>query len=135
MPNYTNYYKNTAQPINETSSGKLSVDDKRQKFFNNYYTKVQSVDPAQYDIVIGFLKGRGYEESVQRNLSITLMEIAVEQDVNIVDLINQLEEVKDSIKLNTLLCILCNTTRNRTSVLGFKKDGSINSTVKRTILA
>ena len=75
MPTYTNYYKNTAVPVNTTSNGKPSIDEKRQRYFDNYYTKVQSVDPAQFDIVNGFLEGRNYSESVKRNLSISLLEI------------------------------------------------------------
>jgi hypothetical protein len=135
MPAYTNYYKSTAMPVNNTPSGKLSDEEKRQRYFNNYYTKVQSVDPAQFDIVLGFLDGRGYDDTVKRNLAISLLEIAKEQNVDPIDLINQLSEVQDSLKLNTLLCILLNTTRNRTSVLGFRKSTQINSTVQRTILA
>lgn len=135
MPSYTNYYKNTSLPVNTTEKGKPSLDDKREAFFGNYYSKVQSVDPAQFDLIIGFLEGRGYDESVKRNLAISLLEIAKEQNVNPVDLINQLDEVKEELKLNTLLCILLNTTRNRTSVVGFSRTNQINNTVKRTILA
>lgn len=135
MPSYTNYYKNTALPVNTIKSGKLSNDEKRQRYFDNYYTVVQSVDPAQFDVVIGFLNGRGYDDTVKKNLAITILEIAKEQNVDPMDLINQLGEVEDSLQLNTLLCILLNTSRNRTSILGFKKTTSINNTVKRTILA
>ena len=135
MRAFTTFNQNTAIPVNTSRSGKLSEDQKRQRFFDNFYTKVQSVDPAQFDIVLGFLDGRGYDDTIKRNLAISLLEIAKEQNVNPVDLINQLDEVKDSLKLNTLLCILLNTTRNRTSILGFKKTTSINSTVQRTILA
>ena len=135
MPSYTNYYKNTALPVNTLKSGKLSNDEKRQKYFDNYYTAVQSVDPAQFDIVLGFLDGRGYDDAVKKNLAITILEIAKEQNVNPIDLIDQLSTVEDSLQLNTLLCILLNTSRNRTSILGFQKTTSINNTVKRTILA
>jgi len=135
MPTYTNYYKNTAVPVNTTSSGKPSIDEKRQRYFDNYYTKVQSVDPAQFDIVNGFLEGRNYSESVKRNLSISLLEIAKEQGLSVTDLINQLSTIEDTLKLNTLLCILFNTTRNRTSVIGFSQSNKVISTVQRTILA
>jgi|14_taG_2_1085336.scaffolds.fasta_scaffold01561_11 hypothetical protein len=135
MPTYTNYYKNTAVPVNTTSNGKPSIDEKRQRYFDNYYTKVQSVDPAQFDIVNGFLEGRNYSESVKRNLSISLLEIAKEQGLSVTDLINQLSTIEDTLKLNTLLCILFNTTRNRTSVIGFSQSNKVISTVQRTILA
>jgi len=135
MPAFSTFNQNTAIPVNTSSSGKLSEDQKRQKFFDNYYTKVQSVDPAQFDVVLGFLEGRGYDDTVKRNLAISLLEIAKEQNINPIDLIEQLKTIEDSLQLNTLLCILLNTTRNRTSILGFKKTTSINNTVKRTILA
>jgi hypothetical protein len=135
MPKYTNYYKNTAVPVNTTQSGKPSIDEKRQRYFDNYYTKVQSVDPAQFDIVNGFLEGRNYSESVKRNLSISLLEIAKEQGLSITDLINQLSTIEDTLKLNTLLCILFNTTRNRTSVIGFSQSNKVISAIQRTILA
>ena len=68
-------------------------------------------------------------------MSITLLEIAKEQQVDPIELVKQLEIVPDKLKLNTLLCILMNTSRNRTSVLGFDHTKTINKNIKRTILA
>lgn len=127
--------KNTALPVNSLQQGKLTADQKRQKYFDNYYTSVKSVDPAQFDIVLGFLKGRGFDETVQRNLAISILEIAKEQNINPLDLIEQLDQVKEAIQLNTLLCLILNTVRNRTSVIGFDKPKVLNNTIKRTILA
>lgn len=127
--------KNTALPVNSLQQGKLTADQKRQKYFDNYYTSVKSVDPAQFDIVLGFLKGRGFDETVQRNLAISILEIAKEQNINPLDLIEQLDQVKEAIQLNTLLCLILNTARNRTSVIGFEKPKVLNNTIKRTILA
>lgn len=127
--------KNTALPVNSLQQGKLTADQKRQKYFDNYYTSVKSVDPAQFDIVLGFLKGRGFDETVQRNLAISILEIAKEQNINPLDLIEQLDQVKEAIQLNTLLCLILNTARNRTSVIGFDKPKVLNNTIKRTILA
>lgn len=135
MPQYTNYYKNTAVPVNNNADGSLSSDDKRRRYFDNYYTKTTSVDPALFDIVSGFLEGRGYDKTTKDNLSITLLEIAKEQQVDPIELVKQLEIVPDKLKLNTLLCILMNTSRNRTSVLGFDHTKTINKNIKRTILA
>lgn len=135
MPQYTNYYKNTAVPVNNNADGSLSNDDKRHRYFDSYYTKTPSVDPAHFDIVSGFLEGRGYDKTTKDNLSITLLEIAKEQKVDPLELIKQLETVSDTFKLNTLICILMNTSRNRTSVLGFNHTKTINKNIERTLLA
>ena len=131
----TNISEHTNHPFGDNVAKEFTADEKQQKFFDNYYTKVDSVDPAHFDIVRGFLIGKGFDESTIDNLSITLLEVAREQDINPVDLIKQLDDVDNKLKLNTLLCILLNTTRNRTSILGYSLGKTVSSNISRTILA
>ena len=49
MAGYTNFVENTSFPVDEQAADQMSADAKQRKFFDNYYTKVGSVDPAQYD--------------------------------------------------------------------------------------
>ena len=135
MAEYTNFVENTSLPIHENADGNFSSDVKQRKFFDNYYTKVDSVDPAQFDIVRGFLLGRELEVSTVDNLTITLLEVAKEQQLDPVELIDQLELVDDKIQLNNILCILLNSTRNRTSVLGYGQATVVNTNIQRAILA
>jgi len=135
MAEYTNFVENTSFPIQEQADQSFSSDKKQRKFFDNYYTKVDSVDPAQFDIVRGFLLGRGLDTSTVDNLTISLLEVAKEQQLDPVELIDQLELVEDKIQLNTILCILLNTTRNRTSVLGYSQATVISEKIQRAILA
>lgn len=130
----TNITQKTNLPIHDSKYSELSVDDKQRQFFSNYYTQVDSVDPALFDLVRGFLVGKNFDESTVDNLAISLLEVAKEQDLSIPDLIQQLEGVENTLKLNTLLSILLNTTRNRTSILGFQQTESIVKNISRTIL-
>tara|TARA_B100000809_G_C15111782_1_gene520885 strand:- start:433 stop:837 length:405 start_codon:yes stop_codon:yes gene_type:complete len=131
----TNVSKFTNQPISNNIENELSADEKQRKFFDNYYSNVESVDGAQFDIIRGFLLSKKFDESTVNNLAITLLEVAKEQQIDPTDLITQLDDVDNKLKLNTLLCILLNTTRNRTSILGFNQSNIISDKITRTILA
>jgi len=135
MATYTDIIENTNVPVNDNIDKELTPDEKQRKFFGNYYKKVGSVDPAQFDIVRGFLLGKKFEESVVDNLTISLLEVAKEQELNPTDMVKQLDEIDGKLKLNTLLCILLNTTRNRTSIIGFNQTKTINANILRTVLA
>ena len=50
-------------------------------------------------------------------------------------MVQQLDDIEDKLKLNTLLCILLNTTRNRTSVLGYSTAKTVSTKIQRAILA
>ena len=64
-----------------------------------------------------------------------LLEVAKEQDLSVPDLIAQLDGLEDTLQLNTLLSLLLNTTRNRTSILGFEQTTAVSDNISRTILA
>ena len=135
MATYTDTIEKTNVPVNNNIDKELTPDEKQRKFFGNYYKQVGSVDPAQFDIVRGFLLGKKFEESVVDNLTISLLEVAKEQELNPMDMVKQLDEIDGKLKLNTLLCILLNTTRNRTSIIGFNQTKTINANILRTVLA
>ena len=135
MATYTDTIEKTNVPVNNNIDKELTPDEKQRKFFGNYYKQVGSVDPAQFDIVRGFLLGKKFEESVVDNLTISLLEVAKEQELNPMDMVKQLDEIDGKLKLNTLLCILLNTTRNRTSIVGFNQTKTINANILRTVLA
>ena len=128
----TNITEHTNLPYEDA---KITADEKQRKFFDSYYTKDASVDPAQFDIVRGFLVGKKYDETAIDNLTISLLEVAKEQQLNPIDMIQQLDDIDDRLKLNTLLCILLNTTRNRTSILGYTQAKIVSTNISRTILA
>jgi hypothetical protein len=125
----------TNLPIFDETFAEFTQDEKQKQFFSNYYTQVDSVDPAHFDIVRGFLVGKNFDASTVDNLVISLLEVAKEQDLSIPDLIAQLDGLQDTLQLNTLLSLLLNTTRNRTSVLGFEQTTLVSNNISRTILA
>jgi hypothetical protein len=125
----------TNLPIFDETFAEFTQDQKQNQFFSNYYTQVDSVDPAQFDIVRGFLVGKNFDESTVDNLVISLLEVAKEQDLSIPDIIEQLDSLEDTLQLNTLLSLLLNTTRNRTSILGFEQTTPVTDNISRTILA
>ena len=125
----------TNLPIFDDTFAEFTQDEKQKQFFNNYYTNVDSVNPAHFDIVRGFLVGKNFDASTVDNLVISLLEVAKEQDLSVPDLIAQLDGLEDTLQLNTLLSLLLNTTRNRTSVLGFEQTTAVSDNISRTILA
>ena len=65
----TNITQKTNLPIHDSKYSELSVDDKQRLFFSNYYTQVDSVDPALFDLVRGFLVGKNFDESKTKNIA------------------------------------------------------------------
>lgn len=134
MAEYSSIIQKTNLPVYNTENTELSPDQKQRQFFGNYNTKVGSVDPAQYEVVRGYLLGKNINGAAVDNLAITLVEVATEQNIAIDELIDLLD-TGGELNLNTVLCILLNTTRNRTSIVGFNQVTVNNDNVERLILA
>ena len=94
---YTNFTEHTNLPVNDNIDKNLSSDEKQRKFFGSYYTKTESVDPAQFDIIRGFLLGKKFGETVVDNLAISLLEVAKEQGLNPIDMMQQLDDIDDKL--------------------------------------
>jgi hypothetical protein len=130
--NYSSITQNTNLPIYSDQAKTVSSEKKQRNFFGNYHTKVGAVNPVDYDLIRGYLLGKNMDESSIDNLSITLVEVAKEQGIEITELIDLLDTGGD-LNLNTVLCILLNTTRNRTSVVGFRAPVTTSSEIRRLI--
>ena len=136
MPKFynTNVTENTSLPVHGNQVQEYTRDQKTNKFFDNFYSANVSVDPNEYELIRGFLKEKKIPESSIDNLAITLAEVAKEQGLSAADIID-LSSTSGDVQLDTIFCILLNTTRNRTSVLGFKKEEDKPTfDVQRTVL-
>ena len=93
-----------------------------------------SIDPTEFDIVKSHLLAKGIDETAIDSLTVSLLNSATIQNFDITRLINILD-TSDSFQLNTVICILLNVTRNRTSILGFTQPQQINQNTERLIIA
>ena len=110
------------------------TNDKRvTKFFDNYFNETLAFPSNEVDAVIGFFEKRGFDKSAAISTATTLLNQAKIDDVKIFELLDTLKGL-DDIQLSTVVTEVLNYNRLRTSTLGFRLTGSVDTVEKRNVV-
>jgi hypothetical protein len=113
----------------EQSTGTKSV----KTFFNNFFTKTVSFPAEQIDAVVGFFVKRGFDANSANSIAITLLNQARQESVNVFALLDSLKGLTD-VQLSQVITQVLNTTREKTSLLGYRVKPATDSYESRNIL-
>jgi hypothetical protein len=110
------------------------TNDKRvTKFFDNYFNETLAFPSNEVDAVIGFFEKRGFDKSAAISTATTLLNQAKIDNVKIFELLDTLKGL-DDIQLSTVVTEVLNYNRLRTSTLGFRLTGSVDTVEKRNVV-
>lgn len=101
-------------PISEN----IDSSDEIKSFFNNYFNQPLTFPATQIDAVVGFFIKRGFEEEAAKATAIVLLSQAKVENVNVFKLLDTLKGV-DNLQLSQVVTEVLNTSRDKTSFLGF----------------
>lgn len=108
-----------------------SVNDVKT-FFDKYF-KQQIVFPAaQIDAVVGFFEKRGFSLVSANSISIVLLTQSRVENISIFQIIDTLKGLSD-VQLSQVVTEILNTSREKTSVLGYKIINTDETTESRNI--
>ena len=111
----------------------LSSDKKVTEVFDNYFNKKLSFPSNEVDAVVAFFEKRGFEKASAISTATTLLNQAKLDGVKIFTLLDTLKGFNE-IQLSAVVTEILNYSRLRTSVLGFKIQGSTEKLERRNIL-
>lgn len=104
-----------------------------RSFFNNYFSEEITFPSNQIDAVIGFFRRRGFGEEAARSTSITLLNQAKIDNVNVFELLDKLKSYNE-VQLSQIVTQILNYYRVQTSVLGYKVTKRDENFESRNIL-
>jgi RsiW-degrading membrane proteinase PrsW (M82 family) len=93
--------------------------EETKSFFDNFYSTQVTFPSSQIDAVVGYFLKRGFPEESAKSTAIVLLNQARIEKVEVFKLIDTLQGLTD-VQLSSIVTEILNTTRDRTSSLGFK---------------
>lgn len=88
-------------------------------FFDQYFTQQLTFPASQIDAVVGLFLKRGFGEASAKSTSMVLLTQARKDNINVFKLIDTLSGLND-VQLSKVVTEVLNTSREKTSMLGFK---------------
>lgn len=102
-------------------------------FFDNFFTKTISFPAEQIDAVVGFFVKRGFDTNSANSIAITLLTQARKENVNVFALLDSLKGLTD-VQLSQVITQVLNSTREKTSLLGYRVKPATDTYESRNIL-
>jgi lipase chaperone LimK len=102
-------------------------------FFDNFFTKTISFPAEQIDAVVGFFVKRGFDTNSANSIAITLLTQARKENVNVFALLDSLKGLTD-VQLSQVITQVSNSTREKTSLLGYRVKPATDTYESRNIL-
>lgn len=102
-------------------------------FFDNFFTKTISFPADQIDAVTGFFVKRGFDTNSANSIAIVLLTQARKENVNVFALVDSLKGLTD-VQLSQVVTQVLNSTREKTSLLGYRVKPATDTYESRNIL-
>jgi hypothetical protein len=109
----------------------VAVNDAR-RYFNNFYSDVFEVGPAD-DAIVAFFESHTQSKKSARNLAAVVLYTAKAQGLDPMLVLSEFQKLPPG-QLNNYLAAFLNTNRAPTSVIGIKQTTNTNPLVARTVL-
>ena len=112
----------------------LSKRDKGTSlYFDRYYTQPINFADSDLNAITAFFESKGFDATAAVAISVTLINQAKNDDVNVFTLLDTLNGY-ETVQLSTIVAEILNYNRKRTSVIGFKKENSFSKFESRNII-
>lgn len=115
-------------PITQLTDGTLV-----KTFFDNLSKTPMSFPAGQIDAVVAFFVKRGFDKTGANSVAIVLLKQARTENVNVFTLLDTLKGLTD-VQLSQVVAQVLNASRDRTSLLGYRKATTTNTYESRNIL-
>jgi len=102
-------------------------------FFDSYFTNTVSFPAGQIDAVVGFFQKRGFGRSSANSTAIVILNQARNENVQVFSVLDSLKSLTD-VQLSQVVAQLLNTSREKTSLLGYRIQPVTDTYESRNIL-
>jgi hypothetical protein len=90
-----------------------------KNFFDKFFQQQITFPASQVDAVVGYFMKRGFSDDSAKSTAIVLLNQAKIDNVNVFQLLDTLQGLGDA-QLSGIVTEILNSTRDKTSTLGFK---------------
>lgn len=104
-----------------------------KQFFDGLFQNEISFPAAEIDAVVGFFVKRGFDTNSANSTAITLLTQARTDNVPVFELVDKLKNLTD-VQLTQVIAQILNSSRENTSLLGYRVATVINTYEARNIL-
>lgn len=104
------------------------------KIFDSFYAVNLQVNGDQYDLVYGYFTSVCASKSIAANFTAVLFRIAQQAGIGVLTLLDQIQGVDSTLKMNQILCYYLNTLKSKTSLYGVGIVPLANQPVARNVV-
>ena len=104
-----------------------------KQFFDNFFKNQVMFPSNQIDATVGFFLKREFDIESARSTAIVLLNQAKIDNVNVFELLDTLKSLT-TIQLSQIVAQVLNTSRDKTSLLGYRVQPVVNVYESRNIL-
>ena len=109
----------------------ISTNDAR-KYFNNFYSDIFEVGPAD-DAIVAFFESYTRNKKSAQNLAAVVLYTSKAQGLDPMVVLSEFQKLSPC-QLNDYLAAFLNTNRAPTSMIGIKRTNNTNPLIARSIL-
>jgi len=113
--------------INNSSSGTVTI-------FDSFYNSNLVVNAAEYDIVYSYFVGVTGNKIIGANYASILFRIAQQGNYNVLQLLEIIQGVQNTLELNNVMCYYLNTFKSKASLYGVSQIPNPNQAVQRNVV-
>lgn len=104
-----------------------------KNFFDNFFIQEVSFPSNQVDATVGFFLKRNFDITSARTTAIVLLNQARIDNVNVFELLDTLKTIND-VQLSQIVTEILNSSRDKTSLLGYRIETNENTYDSRNIM-
>jgi hypothetical protein len=102
-----------------TSTPSEDSAEEVKNFFDKFFQQQLTFPASQVDAVVGYFMKRGFSDESAKSTAIVLLNQSKIDNINVFQLLDTLQGLSDA-QLSGVVTEILNSTRDKTSTLGFK---------------
>jgi hypothetical protein len=92
--------------------------DRTVQIFDNFYNLKLNINASDYDVVFSFFQEITKNENIAGNFTATLFRISQELEINVLELLEQMTGLDNTLEVTKVMCYFLNSFKNKTALYG-----------------
>lgn len=96
----------------------LQNTDRTVRIFDGFYRTTLDINANEFDVVFSFFRSVSDTDQIAGNFTSLLFRIAQETEISVLDLLEQLQGLNNTVEINKVICYFINTFKPKSSLYG-----------------
>jgi len=116
-------------PKQPTTDSSIEV----REFFDKFYSKKVSFPVQHIDAIVAFFMKRDFDSESAKSIAMVILNQAREDNINVLTVMDKLKGLTD-VQLNYIIAQILNSSREKTSIIGYRIESTYDEYETRNIL-